>query len=172
MKQIILKEKSTYSFFINLRLRTRWIRNCRHVHNISGFSRHTSPNRNFCYLLYLKSEIYYNRKSIQGIDLPIDGQKGPCYVDRLTLLQVASALASRVPRRVDKVPVVVVNVSVVDSNVVILSDKSVMSEVQDVGQVSREYVCEIDARATESILPSKELILISISSSCLRLLAN
>ena len=56
----------------------------------------------------------------------------------LTLLQVASALASRVPRRVDKVPVVVVNVSVVDSNVAILSDKSVMSEVQDVGQVSRE----------------------------------
>ena len=56
----------------------------------------------------------------------------------LTLLQVASALASRVPRRVDKVPVVVVNVPVVDSNVAILSDKSVMSEVQDVGQVSRE----------------------------------
>ena len=47
-----------------------------------------------------------------------------------------------------------------------------MSDVHDVGQVSREYVCEIDARATESILPSKELILISISSNCLRLLAN
>ena len=47
-----------------------------------------------------------------------------------------------------------------------------MSDVHDVGQVSREYVCEIDARATESILPSNELILISMSSSCLRWLAN
>ena len=100
--------------------------------------------------------------------MPIDGQKCTFYDNRLTLLQVASALASRVPRRVDKVPVVVVNVSVVDSNVAILFDKSVMSDVHDVGQVSREYVCEIDARATESILPSKELILISMSSSCLR----
>ena len=88
------------------------------------------------------------------------------------MLQVANALVSNVPRRVLRVPVVVVNVSVVDSNAVTLSDKVVMSDVQDEGQVSREYVVWIASRATESILPSKELILPSISSSCLRWLAN
>ena len=55
-----------------------------------------------------------------------------------TLLQVANALVSNVPRRVARDPVVVVNVCVVDSIVVTISDKLEMRVVQDEGQVSRE----------------------------------
>ena len=51
---------------------------------------------------------------------------------------MANALVSSVPRRVDRVPVVVVNVCVVDSIVVTISDKLEMRVVQDEGQVSRE----------------------------------
>ena len=59
------------------------------------------------------------------------------YVTEYTLLQVANALVSSVPRRVDRVAVVVVNVWVVDSIVVTISDKVEIREVQDEGQVSR-----------------------------------